>query len=135
MPPKRPQPTPRRRSGGRATEAEKARARQVAAREAATQRTAQRPRGKKPPRSAWQKAGTAAKWVVWLTLYSVIFLVAAVIGGSYAAVPILPKIEDSSVFKQKNGVVLARDNKTVLRTLRAPTSRRYVRDGDVPQVV
>lgn len=62
-------------------------------------------------------------------------MLGAVAGGVTAAIPELPQIEGSEEFRRVEGLVYARDGRTVLRRLRAPTSRRYAQQGDIPEVL
>jgi len=63
------------------------------------------------------------------------FLGGALAGGVVASFPQLPQLEGSQEFKRFQGLVLARDGTTVLRRLRQPTSRRYLQDKDLPDVL
>lgn len=68
-------------------------------------------------------------------MYTLIFMITAFAGMTAAAIDELPLIENSREFRRFEGLVLARDEKTVLRKLRGETTRTYVRQSEVPKVL
>ncbi|MCW2923143.1 MAG: hypothetical protein JWM98_547 [Thermoleophilia bacterium] len=70
-----------------------------------------------------------------LVAYGVLFGVGVWFGLVRSAFDQLDTLEQRAEFRQVPGALLASDGRTVLRTLRAPESRRYVEADDLPQVV
>ena len=70
-----------------------------------------------------------------VALYGTLFAAGVGFGLVYAAFPKLDALERQAEFRQLPGAILASDGHTVLRQLRAPTSRSYVEADDLPQVV
>jgi penicillin-binding protein 1A len=75
------------------------------------------------------------RWSLRILVYGTIFGVGAWFGLVTAAFPTLDQLEQRASFRQVPGAILARDGKTVLRQLRAPETRTYLNEGDVPPVV
>jgi penicillin-binding protein 1A len=77
----------------------------------------------------------ALVWMMRLVLYGTLFAVCAFYGMLEQAFPLLPRIEHSSSFSRYVGGIYARDGHTLLRRLRGPDSRHYVRAHDIPAVL
>jgi penicillin-binding protein 1A len=75
------------------------------------------------------------RWMLRIVCYGAIFGVGAWFGLVTAAFPTLDQLEQRASFRQVPGAILTRDGKTVLRQLRAPETRTYLDEGDVPDVV
>ena len=70
-------------------------------------------------------------WGVRIALYGTLLLIGAFAGLVTAAFPELPALEGSEELRRMEGKVLARDDTTVLRRLRGPTSRKYALERDI----
>jgi penicillin-binding protein 1A len=68
-------------------------------------------------------------------LYGTLFAIGLAAGVVTASFPHLHELETKAESRESPGVILARDNHTVLRRLRAPTSRTYVSEAQVPRVL
>ncbi|MCW2973639.1 MAG: mrcB, partial [Thermoleophilia bacterium] len=70
-----------------------------------------------------------------VVLYGTLLSVGVGAGLVTSAFPQLHALETRAETRENPGVVFARDNRTVLRKLRAPTSRTYLREDQVPRVL
>ena len=96
-------------------------------------------RDQRPPASRREPAGRRVRRrigrLLRALLYSVLFAVGVAAGIVTAAFPHLHALETRAESRESPGVILARDNHTQLRRLRAPTSRTYVSEAQVPAVL
>lgn len=76
-----------------------------------------------------------ARILLLLALYGVLLGIGIWAGLVTSAITKLDALEARATERQVPGVVLARDNSTVLRRLRAPTSRTYLETKDLPDVL
>jgi penicillin-binding protein 1A len=74
-------------------------------------------------------------WTLRLVAYGTLFAVGAWFGLVVAAFPTLDDLERRASVRHVPGAILARDNTTVLRRLRAPRTRTYLEEADVPDVL
>ena len=68
-------------------------------------------------------------------MYGALFAVGAWAGLVSSAFPQLDDLEARAEVRQVPGAIYARDGKTVLRRLRAPESRTYIEESDLPDVL
>lgn len=77
----------------------------------------------------------ALGWLLRLAGFGVLFAIGAWFGLVSAAFPQLDELERRAEQRQVPGAILAADGRTVLRRLRAPTTRTYLDEGDVPELL
>lgn len=74
-------------------------------------------------------------WTIRLAAFGMIFAIGIGLGLVTAAFPTLDELESRAEVRHVPGAILAADGTTVLRQLRAPETRTYLDEGDVPQLL
>jgi penicillin-binding protein 1A len=74
-------------------------------------------------------------WTIRVLAFGTLFGIGAWIGVVTAAFPTLDDLESRAEVRHVPGAILSRDGKTVLRKLRAPTTRTYLEAEDVPSLL
>ncbi|MCW2926891.1 MAG: penicillin-binding protein [Thermoleophilia bacterium] len=70
-----------------------------------------------------------------LVLFGALFAIGAWAGVLSAAIPKLDELESRADVRELKGAIVARDGRTELRELRAPETRTYLEEGDIPRVL
>lgn len=93
------------------------------------------PTRKNSPNARISVVRLTGRWLIRLVLYGTLLAIGTFAGLITATLGEVNKLEKSSQFSHREGVIFARDGHTVLRKLRAPTTRHYIDSGAIPKVL